>query len=165
MQIKRVLKHLLYPGWMSRRRLPKASLDRIEAAIARAEASHHGEICVAVESALDLRALLLGQTARARALQVFAEQGVWDTEANNGVLIYLLLADRAVEIVADRGVARQLQSTHWESVSQALRAQFGQGAYEAGLLQAIAAVGGHLARLYPRSGSDVNELPDRPIEL
>jgi uncharacterized membrane protein len=165
MPFLRILKHLLYPGWLSHRRFPAASLDRIELAIAQAEATHHGEICVAVETALDLIPLLRGQTPRERALEVFARQRVWDTEANNGVLIYLLLADRQVEIIADRGIAKHLDATVWDDLCADMRTHFGNGAYEAGMLEAIAAVSRHLDRLYPHSGEDINELPNRPVRL
>jgi uncharacterized membrane protein len=165
MQIPRILKHLLYPGWMSHWRFPSTSLAHIESAIALSEATHHGEICVAVEAALDIVPLLRGQTARERALEVFARQRVWDTEANNGVLIYLLLADRNVEIVADRGIARHLDATAWEGLCASMKDHFEGGAYEAGVLQAITAISQHLDQLYPRSGEDLDELPNRPIRL
>ena len=165
MAFLRILKHLLYPGWMSHRRFPAASLARIESAIAFAEAHHHGEICVAVESALDLMPLLRGQTARERALEVFAQQRVWDTEANNGVLIYLLLADRDVEIIADRGLARHVDATTWETMCEDMKIHFRNGDYEAGVLQAIAATSKHLNQFYPHAGEDINELPNRPIRL
>lgn len=165
MQLARILKHLLFPGWLSRRRFPAASMAHIEAAIALAEAAHHGEIRVAVETALDLMPLLRGQTARERALEVFAEQRVWDTEANNGVLIYLLLADRDVEIVADRGLAAQVDNAVWEHLCQEMEEHFRHGAWEAGMLHAVASVSRHLGRLYHRAGEDVNELADRPLRL
>jgi uncharacterized membrane protein len=165
MKFLRILKHLLYPGWLSHRRFPTASMARIESAIALAEARHHGEICVAVETTLDLTPLLRGQTARDRALEVFAQQRVWDTEANNGVLVYLLLADRDVEIVVDRGIARQVEARVWEDLCQEMEVHFRQGAYESGMLHAIATVSRHLARLYPRSGEDTDELSNRPLRL
>lgn len=165
MSFLRILKHLLYPGWMSHRRFPAASLARIESAITLSEARHHGEIRVAVEPALALLPLLRGQTPRERALEVFATQRVWDTEANNGVLIYLLLADRDVEIIADRGLARHVDATAWEAVCEEMKVHFRKGDYEAGVLQGIAAVSRHLDRLYPRSGEDINELPNRPVML
>jgi uncharacterized membrane protein len=90
---------------------------------------------------------------------------VWDTEANNGVLIYLLLADRAVEIVVDRGIGRQVEARVWEELCRELEARFRRGEYEAGMLHTIQVVGGHLARLYPRTGPDQNELPNRPVRL
>jgi len=165
MNIPRILKHLLTPGWLSHRCFPEASMDRIEMAISQAEANHHGEIRVAVETALDLLPLLRGQTARERALEVFAEQRVWDTEANNGVLIYLLLADRDVEIVADRGIAARVDKAVWEHLCREMEEHFRHGAWEAGMLHAISVVSQHLVRLYPRVGEDVNELADRPLRL
>ena len=165
MKLLRILKHLLYPGWLSHRAFPAASLARVESAIAASEARHSGEICVAVETALELRPLLRGQNARQRALQVFAEQGVWDTEANNGVLIYLLLADRDMEIVADRGIARHFDATTWDAVCADMRKQFRDGAYEAGVVEAIATLSDLLQRLHPRVAGDRNELPNRPIRL
>jgi uncharacterized membrane protein len=165
MRILRILKHLLYPGWLSRLRFPAASMARIESAIALAESTHHGEIFVAVETALDLMPLLRGQTARQRALEVFAEQRVWDTEANNGVLVYLLLADRDVEIVADRGLVGHVDTAAWEALCREMEAHFRHGVWETGVLQAIAVVSQHLDRLYPRAGQDVDELPNRPIRL
>lgn len=165
MQILRILKHLLLPGWLSYRYFPRARMARIEAAIMRAEARHHGEICVAVETTLDLWPLLRGQTARERALEVFSRQRVWDTKANNGVLIYLLLADRDVEIVADRGIAAQVEPRVWQDLGQELSAHFQNKAWEEGMLHAIACVSRQLETHYPRWREDVNELPDRPIRL
>ncbi|MCP5277823.1 MAG: TPM domain-containing protein [Thiobacillus sp.] len=165
MNILRIFKHLLYPGWLSHRRFPAASLARIESAIADSEARHHGEIRVAVETSLDLMPLLRGRTARQRALEVFCEQRVWDTEANNGVLIYLLLADRDVEILVDREIARQVDAKVWEDLCNEMENHFRDGAYESGMLHAIATVGRHLARLYPRAREDVNELSNRPVRL
>ncbi|HNQ03080.1 MAG TPA: TPM domain-containing protein [Thiobacillaceae bacterium] len=165
MQILRTLRHLFTPGWVSYRHFPRACMARIETAILRAEARHHGEIRVAVETALDLLPLLTGQTARERALEVFAWQRVWDTMANNGVLIYLLLADRDVEIVADRGVAAQVDPRIWQDLSRELTAHFRNGAWEKGMLHAIASVSRQLEIFYPRWREDVNELTDRPIRL
>jgi len=165
MNILRILRHLLTPGWLSHRRFPAASMARIESAIALAEAAHHGEIRVAVETALELMPLLRGQTARERALEVFAQQRVWDTEANNGVLIYLLLSDRDMEIVADRGVARRVDARVWEDLCREMEMRFRAGAWEGGMLHAVDAVSRQLAVLYPRTKEDVNELTDRPVRL
>jgi len=108
MDLARVFRHLLFPGLLVRRAFPASALARIEAAIAASESRHRGQIRYAVEGALDLRPLLAGQTGRERAIEVFAALHIWDTEENNGVLIYLLLADRDVEIVADRAIARHV---------------------------------------------------------
>ena len=101
----RMVRHLAMPPWRLRQVLPRPAMQAIETAIGASERTHGGQICFAVETALDLGPLARGQGARERALDVFAQLRVWDTEHNNGVLIYLLLADRDVEIVADRGIA------------------------------------------------------------
>ena len=106
---------------------------------------------------------MVGQTARERAIEVFSQLRVWDTEQNNGVLIYLLLADRDVEIVADRGVHARLGQAVWEEVCREMEAAFRQGRFEEGAVGGIRSVGMHLARHYPQAGSKTNEMPDRPI--
>ena len=115
MNIKRIIKHLSVGHAAMRRTFPPATLDRIKRTIAEAEQTHAGQIRFAVEAALDIKPLLAGQTARERAIEVFSNLRVWDTEHNNGVLIYLLLADRDVEIVADRGIHVRLGPAVWES--------------------------------------------------
>jgi uncharacterized membrane protein len=140
-------------------------MERITQAIAASEAGHHGEIRFAVEASLDWGHLLKGVTARERAVQVFSELRVWDTEANNGVLIYLLVADRDVEILADRGVHGKVGAEGWETICKAMEAEFRQGRFEAGVMLGLERVGLHLRRHFPRAGADVNELPDRPVVL
>lgn len=163
MDIKRIFKHFLYPQWQLRRAFPDAALDRIEAAVAGSERAHHGEIRFVVEAALDVAPLLRGIGARQRALQVFAELGVWDTEANNGVLIYLLLADRDVEIVADRGFRACVSPDQWESICREMEAQFVRGEFEAGALLGIGRIHALLARHFPVQGDNADELPNRPL--
>jgi uncharacterized membrane protein len=165
MDWKRLLRHL-WVGAPERDRLfPKPVLERITGAIAAAEAKHHGEIRFAVEPSLSAAEVAKGVPARAKALEAFARLGVWDTEANNGVLIYLLLADRDVEIVADRGVHAKVGPEGWEAICRAMEAEFRAGRFEAGVLAGIAAVGAHLETHFPRTGADVNELPDAPALL
>ncbi len=165
MNLLRILKHLLYPDWIVRRAFPAPVMARIEAAIAASEAGHRGEIRFAVEASLALRPLLTGQSARERAVEVFSELRVWDTEENNGVLIYLLLADHDVEIVADRGVSQALPPDYWAEVCRSMEAHFRAGRYADGVLAGVAEIGRRLTELYPRTGADVNELPDRPVRL
>lgn len=165
MQIGRVFKHLFYLPWLVRRRFPPAVMARIESAIADSEVRHGGEIRFAVEATLDLRPLLRGQSARDRALQVFSDLRVWDTEANNGVLIYLLLADRDVEIVADRGLNGRVMPDEWEVICQGMEAMFRRGAFEAGLAYGIQAIGEQRARNFPPQPERGNELPDRSLRL
>lgn len=161
----RVLKHLLYGPLQVTARFPKDALDRIASAISASEARHGGEIRFAVEASLDTVPLLRGQTARDRAVEVFSSLRVWDTEQNNGVLLYVLLADRDVEILADRGIHARVGETGWEEVAQAMEAEFRAGRFEAGALKGIEAVGKLLERHYPRAEGDRNELSDRPAIL
>lgn len=163
MDIKRIVKHLSVSQAALRRTFPARALRNIECAITEVEQTHAGQIRFAVEAALDIKPLLAGVTARTRAIQVFSDLHIWDTEHNNGVLIYLLLADRDVEIVADRGVHGRLGQVVWESVCQEMEASFRQGKFEEGAIAGIRSVGVHLAQHYPQHGAKTNELPDSPV--
>jgi uncharacterized membrane protein len=163
MNIKRIIKHLSFSRAAVRRTFPRATLLAIERAIAEAEQTHAGQIRFAVESSLGLQPVLKGQTARKRAIDVFSQLRVWDTEHNNGVLIYLLLADRDVEIVADRGVHAKLGQATWDAVCREMETAFRQGKFKEGVLAGIRSVGAHMAKHYPHSGSKSNELPDQPV--
>ena len=165
MMISRWLKHLCSGHWQVRRAFPAAALQAIEAAIREAEAAHHGQIRFAVEAGLDVGPLLENQTAHERAIEVFSRLRVWDTEDNNGVLIYLLLADHDVEIIADRGVHAHVGQEGWEHICRAMEAEFRAGRFEAGVLAGIRAVSAHLRTHYPRQGAGANELPDQPVLL
>ena len=162
MKLLRTFKHLLYPDWLVRRALPSNSLKAIEQAVTESELHHGGEIRFAVEANLGFWPLLLDQSARARAIELFTRLQVWDTEQNNGVLIYLLLADRDVEIVADRGLNGLVPASAWESICQAMEADFRRGAFEAGVCYGIRAAGELLAQHFPPPADNLNELPDRP---
>jgi uncharacterized membrane protein len=162
MNLRRIMRHLSTGHAAVRRVFPSRTLDKIERAIGEAEAKHNGQIRFAVEAALELAPLLAGQTAQQRALEVFSSLRVWDTERNNGVLIYLLLADRDVEIVADRGIHTKLGQDVWETICREMEAAFRAGRFEQGVLEGIHKVGQHLAHHYPRDGETKNELPDRP---
>jgi len=165
MKLARMLRHLTMPQWRAGQVLSRGALLRIEHAIAASESRHSGQIRFAVENALDLHALLRGESARERAIEVFAALRVWDTEHNNGVLIYLLLADRDVEIVADRGIHKRVGSRAWEEVCREMEAAFRQGRFEAGLLGGIARVSRYLETSFPGQVPGPNELPDRPVVL
>lgn len=165
MDLKRILRHLCTPAWRTRRVFPAHDLRAIEQAIRASEATHGGEIRFAIEAALDLWPLLQGQTARARAIEEFTQLRVWDTDANNGVLIYLLLADRDVEIVADRGVHARVRPEAWEAVCREMEAAFRAGKFADGAIAGIAAIGRLLAQHYPRGPGDRNELSNRPVIL
>jgi uncharacterized membrane protein YgcG len=165
MKIKRIVSHLFTTGWAVRRAFPRRSLSAIEAAIRRSEAAHAGQIRFAVEGALDTAALLRGQSARQRAIEVFGQLRVWDTEANNGVLIYLLLADRDVELVADRGIDAKVGAAEWERICRQMEAAFRQGDFESGIGGGIQAVTEHLAMHFSAQGGGPNELADQAVVL
>lgn len=159
---RRLLRHLCFPPWKLRQALPQSTLDTLTQAIGQSERGHSGEIHFAVENALHWRQLRRGLTARDRAVEVFSQLRVWDTEDNNGVLIYLLLADRAVEIVADRSVARKLSPPEWACICQQMQARFRQAEFEAGILIGIAEVGRHLNQHFSGVDHRGNELPNEP---
>ena len=161
----RLLKHLFIPDWWVRRVFPPPSMENIAAVIRETESQHQGQICFVVETSLDLRPLLRGQSARQRAIEVFSGLRVWDTEHNNGILIYLLYADRDVEIIADRGINAHVSAGEWERICQEMEASFRQGRFEEGIIAGIRAVSGHLARHYPVEETSGNELSDRPVLL
>jgi hypothetical protein len=162
----RFFRHLATDHGSVRRRFSKAALARIEAAIAEGERRHRGQLRFAVEPALPLPRVLHRVTPRARALEVFGLLRIWDTAENSGVLVYLLLADRDVEIVADRGIHARVGSATWEAVCRKMEAAFRDGRYAEGVESGIAEINALLARHFPREGdARVNELPDRPIVL
>lgn len=163
--IMRILRHLLTPAWRTRHVFPPHHLRAIQHAIRTSESSHGGEIRFAIEAALDIGPLLRGQTARERALQLFSELRVWDTEQNNGVLIYVLLADRDVEIVADRGVHARVGIGDWEAICREMESAFRAGNFADGAIAGIAATGRLLAQHFPRRRGDRDELPDKPVIL
>ena len=161
----RLLRHLCYPSWRLRRLLPKQSMDAITRAIQGSERDHAGEVRVAIENNLGWGRLVRRVSPRERAIEVFSALRVWDTEHNNGVLIYLLLADRAVEIIADRGVERRVEPGEWQRICRAMEAEFRQGDFEAGLIGGIQAIGEHLVRHFGGADPLGNELPDQPVVL
>jgi uncharacterized membrane protein len=165
METVRILRHLTMPQWRAGRVLPRGALLQFERAIAESESRHSGQIRFAVENALDFPALLRGQSARERAIDVFAALRVWDTEHNNGVLIYLLLADRDVEIVADRGIHEKVGNRAWEEACREMETAFREGRFEAGVLGGIAKVSRYLETHFPRQGLGPNELPNPPVVL
>jgi TLP18.3/Psb32/MOLO-1 phosphatase superfamily protein len=165
MQPGRILRHLLCSARRTRWYFNAAVVAEIEAAIGGAEAQHAGEIRFAIETALPWAALWHRLTARERALEVFARLRVWDTQANNGVLIYVLRADRAVEIIADRGINERVSPAEWEAVCREVESHFRAGRYEAGSCAAVAGVARLLAQHFPAARSSGNELPNQPILL
>lgn len=158
----RLLRHLFARS--ARSVFPEDSLQRIAAAVHAAEQRHTGEICFAVEASLSPMAVLRGVDARTRANHVFAQLRVWDTQANNGVLAYLLLADRRIEIVADRGLAGLVSAEQWRGVCQLMEGRLHDDRAEDAALAGVAAISELLAGHFPQQpgAADENELPDMP---
>ncbi|MDD1535993.1 MULTISPECIES: TPM domain-containing protein [unclassified Bradyrhizobium] len=165
MSIKRIARHLVQHHWRARQIFPPDVLARIEQAVRRGEATHSGQVRFVVEGALDGAPLFRNQPARARALDVFSLLRIWDTAHNNGVLIYLLLADRDVEIIADRGIDAKVGAAGWESICHTMEAAFASGRFERGVIGGIEAVSRELARHFPPQASPANELPDAPVVM
>jgi uncharacterized membrane protein len=165
MGIKRIGKHLLAHHWQARRIFPTAVLAAIEQAIKVGEATHSGQIRFVVEGALDGAPLLRNQSARERALDIFSQLRIWDTAHNNGVLIYLLLADHNVEIIADRGIDAKVGTAGWEKICSEMEVDFKAGNFEGGVIKGIAAVSQQLATSFPKHGKGPNELPDAPVVI
>ncbi len=161
----RLARHLVETRFATRLRFTPAVLDRLEAAVAAAEVAHQGELRIVIETDLDAWSILAGKSPRRRALEVFAGSRVWDTGDNNGVLIYVLFADRAVEIVADRGFNGLVTPAEWAAVCHVMETEFRQGRWEPGALAGVAAAAQLLARHFPGTGRQGNELPDRPVLL
>lgn len=165
MDIRRIGRHLVQHRWRVQRLFPPRALDAIKQAIKAGEATHSGQVRFVVEGALDGVPLLRNQPARERALDVFAHLRIWDTAQNNGVLIYLLLADRDVEIVADRGIHAKVGAEGWEAICRTMEEDFRAGHFERGAIRGIEAVSRELARHFPPQGRGANELPDAPVVM
>jgi len=163
MDIARIARHIFMPRRSLRRAFDDAALAAIEKAITDTEKTHGGEIRVALEASLDPAELFSDETPRQRALQLFAQLGVWDTEMNNGVLIYVLWADHDVEIVADRGFNGRVTAQEWSDVCHRMEQLFSQGQAAEAVISGIQATGQLIARHFP--AVDRNELPDRPVVL
>ena len=169
MPVGRLIRHAVATHWRTRMLFPSATLDAIEKAIARAEQTHAGEIRFAIETALAPLHIINGTAPRARALEVFAHLRVWDTERNNGVLIYVQVADRDVEIVADRGFEGRVSPAEWAAVCRLMEEHFRAGRFETGSIAGVDAIGSLLTRHFPPNLKAVsqshNQLPDRPTLL
>ena len=165
MGIKRIGKHLVEHRWRVRRVFAPQVLALIEQTIKAGETTHSGQVRFVVEGALDGAPLFRDQPARHRALDIFSQLRIWDTAHNNGVLIYLLLADRQVEIVADRGIDAKVGAAGWERICTAMQADFKAGNFTGGVVKGIAAVSQQLAAHFPKHGAGPNELSDKPVVI
>jgi hypothetical protein len=165
MELARFWRHVLMSPAGAARAFPVATLEAVQREIAAQEARHRGEICVVVEAELTTAQLWAGLNSRDRARELFAARGVWNTEENNGVLIYVMLADRCVEIVADRGIDSRTQKAQWDEVCRMMEGHFAAGRFEEGTIAGVRAVSELLVRHFPGDGTRRNELPDRPAMI
>jgi uncharacterized membrane protein len=167
MELGRALRHWLTTPGAVRRAFPEEALTRIHDAIAASERDHSGEIRFAVEASLPWSYLRRDAPARERALMIFAKLRVWDTELNNGVLIYVELADHQIEIVADRGIGPKVPQAEWDGIAAAMRDRFRAGEFEAGIIAGVQAVGERLAHHFPLvdGARNPDELPNQPTVL
>jgi uncharacterized membrane protein len=163
MELKRFWRHILMNPIEVGRRFPATTLDAIQQEVAAQEKRHRGEICFVVEAELTSGQLWHDVSSRVRAREVFALQGVWHTQENNGVLIYVLLADRRVEIVADRGIDSKVSAGEWQSICRTMEKLFVEGRYEEGAIAGVRLASEVLVRHFPADGTERNELGDRPV--
>lgn len=162
---KRLLKHLFFLPGAQQHAFPASVLKAIEDEIGASEVLHRGELRFAIEAALPLSAILRGLSGRARAIELFSQLRVWDTEHNSGVLIYLLLADHDIEIVADRGISARVDQREWEQITHAMEEAFRAEQFEQGALTGIRAITTLLAHHFPPDGDNPDELSNRPVLL
>ena len=165
MRLSRLFRHLLLPGWWVRRVISQAALTEIGAAIAACEQTHRGELRFVVEGPLPLASLWQDSSSRQRAIELFASQRVWDTEENSGIVIYVQLLDRRVEILADRGIAARVPQAEWDAICREMEGSFRGGGWRSGALRAVARAGELLTRHFPAGSRNPNELPDQPLVL
>ena len=163
--LRRLFRHWWFPRLRARRAFPSGALKAIEAAIGDAEAHHEGEVRFVLEAALPVALLGHRVSPRARAIEVFSQLRIWDTEHNNGVLIYLSFADRSVEIVADRGINARSGKAAWERICRMMEKEFRQGLFEAGAVAGVRAIADELAQHFPGRGEKRNELPNKPVMM
>jgi len=161
--IKRWFRHAFMPPWRWRMLFPKMVLGDIEKAVKHSEHQHGGELRFAVENALALGQVWQGSSARQRAIEVFSNLRVWDTEQNSGVLIYVLLADREVHIVADRGIAKCVAQAEWDVVAEAMQKEYRRGDFLHGSLQGIERITVLLVTYFPPGADNPNELSNKPV--
>jgi uncharacterized membrane protein len=161
--LKRLARHSWYGSSDAKRAVPRALQRKIQSLIQTSEAQHNGQIRVCVEAALPLSYIWRGLAARARAVMLFGKLRVWDTERNNGVLIYVLLAERKIEIIADRGLTQHVDHKTWHAVISEMRVAFKAKQFDEGLSFAISQVSQHLITHFPDASVHPNELPDAPV--
>lgn len=163
--LARFFRHVWMSPLLMRRRFPEATLDAIEAAVARGEKTHSGQVRFVIEAELSTSQLWADMHSRERAFEIFSLFQVWDTEANNGVLIYVLLADRKVEILADRGIHRLVGEERWRAICREVELHYRKGDFLSGSVIAVDKISVEIAHYFPAKAGQVNEQPDRPVMM
>ena len=163
--IIRFFKHMFSHPWQVKSHFSAEALRNIEKAISASEKMHAGEIRFVVEAGLHPIEILYKKTPKKRAIELFGYLNIWDTEHNNGVLIYLLLADRDVEIIGDRGIDKHLGHNGWEQICRDMEALFRAGEFEAGVLQGVAEISAYLQKYFPQTGASKNEVTNKPLVM
>lgn len=165
MDLRRLARHLLSFRSRLDRDFDAATRRAIQEAVEATERTHRGEIRFAVESRLDTARVWAGESARERAIELFSQLRVWDTRGNSGILVYILLADRRVEIVADRGYTDAVAEEQWREICDAIEGACREGRFREGAVEGVRACARHAARVFPSEGDDVNELADEVVVL
>lgn len=161
--LKRFCRHLWMSPFQVRRAFPHATLEAVQRAIATGEKTHRGQVRFVVEAELTTPQLWTGVTSRQRAIDIFSVLKVWDTEENNGVLVYVLLADRKVEIIADRGIHRKVGDERWRAICKEIELRYRRGDFLGGSVTGIEKIGAELAHGFPLRGGEKNEQSDAPV--
>lgn len=163
--MRRKLAHLMFPQWRVYQAFPKASLNAIEKAVEASERTHSGELRFVVEGGLEMSHLWQGVSSRQRAVEIFSQLRIWDTEDNSGVLIYVQLADRQVEILADRGINKKVGAETWKQICSDMENAFHTGRFQEGAIEGIQAIGRILTTHFPAGKENPNEMANAPIIL
>jgi uncharacterized membrane protein len=163
--IKRFFRHVWMSPIQMRRCFSQATLDAIEQAVGAGEDGHRGQVRFVVEAELSTAQLWAGITSRQRAIDVFSMLRVWDTEENNGVLLYVLLADRKVEIIADRAIHREVGEARWRAICKEIELRYRKGEFRDGSVIGVEKISAELAHAFPARGGEKNEQPDKPVLL
>lgn len=163
--LSRMFRHLSTTTAAGRRAFPPVTLKAIQEAIAKGETLHRAEVRLVIEPALTLQAVLTGTSARERAVELFSDYRIWDTEENCGVLIYINLADHKVEIIADRGINRLISAQDWQAICRTMTDGFARGIFHDSVIAALDQLNALLQSHFPEDGSGTNQLPNHPIML
>ncbi|MEP7156436.1 MAG: TPM domain-containing protein [Betaproteobacteria bacterium] len=163
--LKRFFRHVWMSPLIVKRSFSSSVLDDIERAVGMGEKTNRGQVRFVVEAELTTGQLWAGITSRQRALDVFSSLRVWDTEENNGVLVYVLLADRKVEIIADRGIHRHVGEERWNAICRELELHYRRRDFSSGSVVAVQKISAELAFYFPATGVNNNEQPDRPVVM